>query len=70
MLVGLRKKPLAQRNSGSNEMTGFIVWSCIVGALLYYKVPDMPLLAAPIMGAMVLGVIIGMRKLLKMDKSE
>lgn len=51
-------------------MTGFIVWSCIIGALLYYKVPDMPLLAAPIAGAMILGVVIGMSKLLRMDKSE
>jgi hypothetical protein len=51
-------------------MTGFIVWSCVIGALLYYKVPDMPLLAAPIVGAMILGVVIGMRTLLKMDKSE
>jgi hypothetical protein len=51
-------------------MIGFIVWSCIIGALLYYKVPDIPLFAAPIVGAMVLGVAIGMRKLLRIDKSE
>ena len=51
-------------------MVGFIVWSCIIGALLYAKVPDMPLLAAPIMGAIMMGVAMGMRKLLGMDKDE
>lgn len=51
-------------------MAGFILWSCVIGALLYYKIPDIPLLAAPIVGAMILGMVIGMRKLLKMDKSE
>jgi hypothetical protein len=37
---------------------------------VYYKDPSVPILAAPIVGAIILGVIIGMRKLLKMDKNE
>lgn len=51
-------------------MLGLIVWSCIIGAVLYAKVPDMPLLAAPIIGAMIMGISMGMRKLLGMDKDE
>ena len=51
-------------------MTGFIVWSCVIGAFVFYKDPNVPILAAPIVGATFLGAAIGMRKLLKMDKKE
>jgi len=42
----------------------------IIGVVLYFVVPNVPFLAALILGPIILGVSMGLRKLFGLDKND